>query len=71
MNVDHIGCPACGHRIKEFEADICLKKRDGSEMYFYHTRCASEPERIFASENSGVWSVTRRHVFWDLEDGAA
>ena len=68
--VNHIGCPACGMRIKEFEPDICLKKLDGSgEMYFYHTRCRYETERV-ASEGEEKWSLTHRSVFWD-EGGAA
>jgi hypothetical protein len=71
MDVDHIGCPACGHRIKEFEPDIALRKRDGSVKYFYHVRCAREPERIVAREGEDVWRITYRRVFSDLEGGAA
>jgi hypothetical protein len=69
--VDFIGCPACGHRIKEFEPDICLKKIDGSTKYFYHVRCAREAERIVAAEGEDIWRMTYRHVFSDLEGGAA
>jgi hypothetical protein len=71
MNVDHIGCPASGHRIKEYEPDIVLRKLDGSEKYFYHVRYAYEPERIVATEGENVWRITHRHVFSDLEGGAA
>jgi hypothetical protein len=71
MKVDYIGCPAGGHRIREFQPDICLKKHNGSEMRFYHNRCAQESQRIIATEGETTWSLTRERVFWDLDGGAA
>jgi hypothetical protein len=69
--VDHLTCRACQGCIKEFEPDIVLRKIAGSEKRFYHVRCAREPGRIVASEGDGVWSLTCRHVFWNMEGGAA
>jgi hypothetical protein len=62
MKVDYIGCPAGGHRIRKFQSDICLKKHDGSEMRFYHNRCAQESQRIIATKEKTTGSLTRRRV---------
>jgi hypothetical protein len=71
MIVERITCPACSEGIPPDEPDICLKKRDGSARHFYHRRCAREPERIVATEGKGVWSITKRQVFWNTGGGAA
>jgi hypothetical protein len=72
MPVDCITCPFCRTRIREHEPDIVLRRRTrGVEKYFYHVHCSHEPERIVATQGAGVWSLTRGHVFWDMEGGAA
>jgi hypothetical protein len=63
--VDHIGCPACGQRIKELEADICLKQRDGRAMFFYHVRCEEAAQRFVSENDPETWNLTHRHLFWD------
>lgn len=69
--VGHIGCPACGQRIKELEADICLQKRDGSEMYFYHVKCEPSAWRFVSEDEPEMWNLTHRYLFWDVDGGAA
>jgi hypothetical protein len=68
MRVDHLTCPACGQRIREREPDVILKRLDGSDLYFYHVRCAHVPEELVARDKEG-WSMRFRRV-WE-EDGAA
>jgi hypothetical protein len=65
--VDHITCPACGGRIREFEPDIALRKLDGSELRFFHTEpsCEEAAQRVISEDEPETWSFTHRHLFWD------
>ncbi len=63
---DYITCHACHTRIREFESDICLRRRDGSEMRFYLSRCSHVPAGIVGSSANGKeCTMTQRSVLYE------
>ena len=60
---DHIACAGCLGRIKEYEPDLVLRRLDGSELRFFHTRCGRAASRIMHEGEPNAWWLTVRHVY--------
>ncbi len=72
MCISYIDCYACGGRIREFDDDVVLTRRDGSERRFYHTSCAHEARRVlFLEGGAGTWGLTYRPAFDEGAEEAA
>jgi hypothetical protein len=56
-----IRCAACKKRIPESEPDVELRRLDGEQRRYYHTRCTAAALGL-VTEVPEVWLMTVRHV---------
>ena len=56
-----IRCAACKKRIPESESDVELRRLDGEQRRYYHTRCTSAALRVVSGAPE-VWIMSVRHV---------
>ena len=56
-----IRCAACKKRIPESEPDVELRRLDGEQRRYYHTRCTGAALGL-VTEAPEVWLMTVRHV---------
>lgn len=56
-----IRCAACKKRIRGHEPDVELRRLDGEQRRYYHTRCTSDALEL-AMEAPEVWIMSVRHV---------
>jgi hypothetical protein len=56
-----IRCAACKKRIPDHEPDVELRRLDGEQHRYYHTRCTSDALEL-VTEAPDVWIMSVRHV---------
>jgi hypothetical protein len=56
-----IRCAACKKRIAVSEPDVELRRLDGEQRRYYHTRCTAAALEL-VSEAPDVWVMGVRHV---------
>jgi hypothetical protein len=56
-----IRCAACKKRIPDHEPDVELRRLDGEQRCYYHTRCTSAALEL-VTEAPDVWIMSVRHV---------
>ena len=56
-----IHCAACKKRIPESEPDVELRRLDGEQRRYYHTRCTAAALEL-VSGAPDVWIMGVRHV---------
>jgi hypothetical protein len=56
-----IHCAACQERIPDHEPDVELRRLDGEQRRYYHTRCTSDALEL-VTEAPEVWIMSVRHV---------
>jgi len=56
-----IRCAACKKRIAASEPDLELRRLDGGQRRYYHTRCTPAALQL-VTEAPDVWVMSVRHV---------
>jgi hypothetical protein len=56
-----IRCAACKKRIRGHEPDVELRRLDGEQRRYYHTRCTGAALEL-VTEAPEVWLMSVRHV---------
>ena len=74
--ISYFHCASCSKAIPEFDDDIVLTRRDGSDMRFYHARqpCSHAAENTMFTEGRHLWRFVYRPAFEGdgvVEEGVA
>jgi hypothetical protein len=56
-----IRCAACKRRIPDHEPDVLLRRLDGEQHRYYHTRCTPAALAL-VTQAPDVWIMSVRHV---------
>jgi hypothetical protein len=54
-------CAACKKRIPDHEPDVVLRRLDGEQRRYYHTRCTGAALEL-VTKTPDAWRMTVRHI---------